>query len=80
MLARSFHRTMAVASGIGVGVSVVGLTITYFYDLPPGATIVVLAIILYAVVTLIQNARRHPDPALDPHPDLADDVTVAEGA
>ncbi|MCV2393913.1 metal ABC transporter permease [Actinotalea sp. M2MS4P-6] len=78
VVARSFQRTMALASGIGAGVSVVGLAVTYWYDLPPGATIVVLAIVIYAVVTMVQNARRHPDLSIDPHPDLADDVRVIE--
>lgn len=76
VVARSFARTMLLASVIGVGVSVVGLSITYWYDLPPGATIVVLAIALYAVTSTVQHARRRPAPAGDPHPDLADDVSV----
>lgn len=79
VVARSFGRTMALASVIGVLVSVAGLTITYWYDLPPGATIVVLAIAVYVVTTVVQNSRRQPDTSIDPHPDLADDVRV-EGA
>jgi zinc transport system permease protein len=78
VVARSFTRTMALASVIGVVVSIVGLTVTYWYDLPPGATIVVLAIALYAVTTLVQNSRRHPDPTIDPHPNLEDDVQVTQ--
>ncbi|HMO10161.1 MAG TPA: metal ABC transporter permease, partial [Actinotalea sp.] len=76
VVARSFRRTMAVASAIGVSVSVVGLAITYWYDLPPGATIVVIAIVLYAVVTALGHGRRRPRAGHDPHPDLADDVSV----
>ncbi|WP_454295198.1 metal ABC transporter permease [Salana multivorans] len=56
--ARSFSRTMAWASGIGVVVSVVGLCITYLYDLPPGALIVVLAIALYALASVLSHRRR----------------------
>lgn len=78
VVARSFRRTMALASGIGVAVSLVGLSVTYWYDLPPGATIVVLAIVVYAVVTMVQQARHRPDTSIDPHPDLADDVRVSE--
>jgi zinc transport system permease protein len=52
LVCSSFARTMALACLIGVGVSLVGLTVTYFRDLPPGATIVVLAIGLYTVVAL----------------------------
>src|SRR5690606_32296319 len=47
LVARSFRATMAVAMGIGVAVCVVGLSITYFYPLSPGATIVILAIAAY---------------------------------
>lgn len=78
VVARSFSRTMALASVIGVGVSIAGLTITYWYDLPPGALIVVLAIALYVVTASVQHGRRHPDPNIDPHPDLADDIRVSE--
>lgn len=76
VIAKSFARTMAMASVIGVVVSVAGLALTYWYDLPPGATIVVLAIVLYAIVTLVQSRRRHPDTSIDPHPDLDDDVRL----
>lgn len=78
VVARSFSRTMALASVIGASVSVVGLVITYWYDLPPGAVIVVLAIVLYGVTTVVQHRRRRPDPTIDPHPDLADDVRVVQ--
>ncbi len=77
VVTRSFSRTMALASLIGAVVSVVGLGVTYWYDLPPGATIVVLAIALYAVTTTVQQRRRRPDPTADPHPDLRDDVRLA---
>ncbi len=78
VVARSFGRTMALASVIGASVSVVGLVITYWYDLPPGAVIVVLAIVLYGVTTVVQQRRRRPDLTIDPHPDLADDVRVVQ--
>lgn len=76
IFARSFGRTMATASAIGVTVSVVGLVLTYWNDIPPGATIVVLAIVLYAAAAVVQPilARRRGAP--DPHPDLSDDVLV----
>ncbi|MDA8439998.1 MAG: metal ABC transporter permease [Propionibacterium sp.] len=79
-ITRSFARTMTLASVVGAVVSVVGLVLTYWYDLPPGATIVVLAILLYAATTMAQQRRRRPDPSVDPHPDLRDDVRVGEGA
>lgn len=78
LYARSFSRTMAAASGIGVVVSVVGLTVTYWNDIPPGATIVVLAIAVYAVAAALQPLLRRPAPPHDPHPDLPDDVELSE--
>ena len=79
LLAGSFSRTMAVASGIGVAVSVVGLSITYWEDIPPGATIVLLAIGLYAlgaVTRPLLRPRRSDAPHHDPHPELPDDVEL----
>jgi len=51
---RSFSRTMALATALGVGVALAGLIMSYWYDLPPGATIVVLAIVLYALVAALR--------------------------
>jgi len=75
VVAHSFARTMALASAIGAVVSVVGLAVTYWYDLPPGATIVVLAILGYTVVSAV-GRRRGPGQAADAHPALRDDVRV----
>ncbi|MDR0366910.1 MAG: metal ABC transporter permease [Bifidobacteriaceae bacterium] len=46
---RSFWRTMALASVLGAAAGGAGLMIAYWYDLPPGASIVLLAIALYAL-------------------------------
>lgn len=73
---RSFASTMAAASAIGAAVSVTGLSLTYWYDLPPGATIVVLAIGLYAVASLFQRLRPQRSPEGDPHPNVPDDVEI----
>jgi len=79
LVTSSFHRTMATAMGIGVLVCVAGLSITYWQDIPPGSTIVVLAIGVYAVVamvrTLLGRDRRRRG-QVDPHPDVADDVEI----
>jgi zinc transport system permease protein len=80
LFARSFSRTMTIASVIGVVVSVAGLVLTYWQDIPPGATIVVLAIVVYAVVATLQPLLRRPAPARDPHPDMVDDVLLADHA
>ncbi len=78
MVTSSFRRTMALAMTVGVVVCLAGLSITYFYDASPGATIVVLAIGLYALAAaarpLVVRARRGG--ARDPHPELPDDVVV----
>ncbi|WP_199731965.1 metal ABC transporter permease [Cellulomonas triticagri] len=80
LIAGSFARTMALASAIGVAVSVVGLSITYWEDVPPGATIVLLAIALYAMAAvtrpLFAGRRRGDAPHHDPHPELPDDVQL----
>ncbi len=80
LLTRSFRATMTLAMGIGVAVSVAGLSITFVYPVSPGATIVVLAIGVYVVVSLIHpmiGRRRAP---ADPHPDMQDDVELHEAS
>ena len=47
--ARSFRSTMGIAMVLGVLICTCGLSLTYFIDLSPGATIVVGAIGLYAI-------------------------------
>lgn len=75
LVARSFRQTMALAVAIGAVVCLAGLSVTYWYDLPPGALIIVLAIGLYALVAAVRPlvTRRR---AVDPHPDVADDLSV----
>ena len=68
LFARSFSRTMTLASVIGVVVSVAGLVLTYWQDIPPGATIVVLAIGVYAVAATLQPVLRRPGTAAGPAP------------
>ncbi len=80
LITGSFRRTMAVAMGIGVTVCVTGLSITYWADATPGATIVMLAIAIYAVVAILRSllaaraVRRRGRP--DPHPEVGDDVEL----
>lgn len=81
LVTTSFRRTMVVAVAIGVAVCVVGLSITYWQPQSPGATIVVLAIALYAVVAALRPlVVRRRTVARDPHPDMMDDVTLDQGA
>ncbi|MFH5823491.1 metal ABC transporter permease [Georgenia sp. AZ-5] len=80
LLTRSFASTMRVAMLVGVLVTVVGLTVTYFYPLSPGATIVVLAIAVYAVASLVRPLFVRQVRPRDPHLDVEDDVAVSEEA
>jgi zinc transport system permease protein len=76
----AFGRTMLTACVVGVVVCVSGLTITYWYNVSPGATIVVLAIAVYAVVSLVAPLLTRRRPTHDPHPDLPDDVDLPAAA
>ncbi|MEV6396710.1 metal ABC transporter permease [Streptomyces sp. NPDC051907] len=59
-ISRSFKATFALAVSIGVGVSLAGTTASYYQDVPPGATIVLLAIGVFIVLTALAAplARR----------------------
>ncbi|MFH8792692.1 metal ABC transporter permease [Streptomyces sp. NPDC017941] len=59
-LTRSFAATFAVAVAIGVGVTLGGTVTSYYQDVPPGATIVLLTIGVFMVLTLLATplARR----------------------
>ena len=78
LLARSFRSTMAVAMGVGTLVSVVGLVLSYLYPVSPGATIVVLAIGAYALVSVLRPLLGRPVDRGDPHLDVDDDVELRE--
>ena len=80
VVTHSFRRTMLVASVVGMTVCLVGLGITYWNDLSPGATIVVLAIGVYVVVALGRPLVARRRPTGDPHPDIPDDVELARTA
>lgn len=81
LVTTSFRRTMAVAVVVGVTVCVVGLSITYWQPQSPGATIVILAVLVYALVAALRPlVLRRRRAALDPHPDIPDDVSLNQGA
>lgn len=78
LVAGSFRRTMALAMGMGAVICVVGLSITYWQDLSPGAMIVVLAIATYAAVSATRPlARRRADQ--EPPPEAEDDAGPRTG-
>lgn len=55
LFARSFASTMNMAMVIGAAVCVTGLSLTYYYDMQPGALIICLAIGLYALAGLARS-------------------------
>ncbi|WFB09686.1 metal ABC transporter permease [Streptomyces sp. LX-29] len=61
---RGFAMTLAAAMGIGVTVTLSGTVYSYYEDVPPGATIVVFAIAVFAAITVLaaplarKRARR----------------------
>ncbi|MEU5163893.1 metal ABC transporter permease [Streptomyces sp. NPDC020875] len=59
-LTRSFRATFALAVGIGVAVTLAGTTTSYYQDVPPGATIVLLAIGVFGLLAVVAAplARR----------------------
>ncbi|CAM5256355.1 metal ABC transporter permease [Streptomyces hirsutus] len=74
-LSRSFAATFAIAVAIGVSVTIGGTVTSYYQDVPPGATIVLLTIAAFIALTVLATplARRRaralaaaqpvPDPA-----------------
>ena len=56
--AKTLNHMMALAVVIGAGVSALGLALSYGPNLPAGATIVVLAGILYLLTAVVFRMRR----------------------
>ncbi|WP_255951389.1 metal ABC transporter permease [Streptomyces odontomachi] len=59
-LGRSFAATFAVAVAVGITVTLGGTVTSFYEDVPPGATIVLLAIVVFAALTALAAplARR----------------------
>lgn len=55
VLTSSFKKTISLAMLIGVTVSLSGLIFTYFFDVSPGATIVVFTIALYIIAHILRG-------------------------
>jgi zinc transport system permease protein len=58
LLTRRLDRMMAVAVGLGIGVSLLGLAVSYGPGWPPGATIVELAVVVYLLASGFHRWRR----------------------
>ncbi|MFE1438855.1 metal ABC transporter permease [Streptomyces sp. NPDC058739] len=69
-ISRSFAATFALAVTIGVGVTLGGTITSYYQDVPPGATIVLLAIAAFVTLTALAAplARRRARAAAAAHP------------
>ncbi|MFD8299051.1 metal ABC transporter permease [Streptomyces bauhiniae] len=70
-LTRSFAATFAIAVALGVTVSIGGTITSFYEDVPPGATIVLLTIAAFALMTavatpLARRRARSTRPAGDP--------------
>lgn len=58
LLTRGFGTTLALAVGLGMGVSVGGVTVSYYADTPSGGTIVLLALALFGVAVGVRGVRE----------------------
>jgi zinc transport system permease protein len=56
-LARSMASTLVLSTAIGLAAALGGLTISYYADLPPGGTIVLLAAAVYVAAVVASVAR-----------------------
>jgi len=56
LVARSFRSTFVIGLAIGVAVSVSGVVVSFYSDTPPGGTIVLFAIGIFAVLLIAVNA------------------------
>ncbi|MFD0417871.1 metal ABC transporter permease [Streptomyces sp. NPDC127108] len=81
-LTRSFAATFAIAVAIGVSVTLGGTVTSYYQDVPPGATIVLLTIGVFIVLTLLATplARRRARASAARETACTADVPGARGA
>ena len=56
-IAWSMRSTLVLAMAIGLGATLVGLTVAYYADLPPGGTIVLVAAVAFAVCVAAGSVR-----------------------
>ncbi len=68
----SFRSTAIVAVGLGLVCSLAGLTTSFTLDVPPGPTIVLLALAVFLAAAIAaypvrRRRQRHPHPAEDHH-------------
>jgi zinc transport system permease protein len=56
-VAWSMRSTLALSMAIGIGSAICGLSVSYYADLPPGGTIVLVAAVVYLVALSASVAR-----------------------
>jgi zinc transport system permease protein len=56
-LTRSFNSTFVGSLAVGLVVSVAGVVTSYYVDAPPGATIVMAAIVAFVLASVFARAR-----------------------
>ncbi|MER5478107.1 metal ABC transporter permease [Streptomyces sp. NPDC002734] len=90
-LARSFAATFAIAVALGVTAALGGTTLSFYNDVPPGATIVLLAIGAFVLLTVAATPLARRRAAADarragaarvpgPEDEAEYDLALAEGA
>ena len=58
LLTKGLKLQMVLAAAFGLASSVLGLYISYFWGAPPGATVVLVATLFFAVILVVQRLRR----------------------
>ncbi|MFD9907683.1 metal ABC transporter permease [Streptomyces sp. NPDC059063] len=81
-LTRGFAATFAIAVAIGVSVTIGGTVTSYYQDVPPGATIVLLTIGVFIALTILATplARRRARAQAVDEAACTADVPAARGA
>ncbi|MEE1928444.1 metal ABC transporter permease [Streptomyces sp. TRM 70351] len=86
---RGFAVTFGLATVLGVLVALSGTAVSFYVEVPPGATIVLLAIAVFALVTTLAvpvtrrraaRAARQPEPDAPGREEAADGRTARAGA
>ena len=57
-LTRSFRTTLVAGMAIGLAAAVIGLVVSFQVDVPPGPTIVLLALATFAIVAVVAVPLR----------------------
>ena len=78
LVARGFRQTMHLAMALGLAAGVVGIVLAGQYDTAPGATVVLVAIAGFALISLAGAALRASRRVRVPEPDRAAGMEPAE--